>query len=137
MELINSIIIRIYSVCGDVSFPSQNPQADLQAQDRCHRIGQTKPVVVYRLVTANTIDQKILERASVKRKLEQMVIHKSEWLHLRGIPTCTRLPPPPGLSMHCSSALLIFFYNTNQFDVTFELPALDHLWSESWYNVDF
>ncbi|KAG7263430.1 hypothetical protein CRUP_015530, partial [Coryphaenoides rupestris] len=48
------------------------PQADLQAQDRCHRIGQTKPVVVYRLVTANTIDQKILERASAKRRLEQM-----------------------------------------------------------------
>uniref|UniRef100_A0A3Q2TVH5 Proliferation-associated SNF2-like protein n=1 Tax=Fundulus heteroclitus TaxID=8078 RepID=A0A3Q2TVH5_FUNHE len=56
-----------------------NPQSDLQAQDRCHRIGQTKPVVVYRLVTANTIDQKILERASVKRKLEQMVIHKKKF----------------------------------------------------------
>uniref|UniRef100_A0A3P9Q8F7 Proliferation-associated SNF2-like protein n=1 Tax=Poecilia reticulata TaxID=8081 RepID=A0A3P9Q8F7_POERE len=55
-----------------------NPQADLQAQDRCHRIGQTKPVVVYRLVTANTVDQKILERATAKRKLEQMVIHKSK-----------------------------------------------------------
>lgn len=63
----------------------KNPQADLQAQDRCHRIGQTKPVVVYRLVTANTIDQKILERASAKRKLEQMVIHKSECLHCDGI----------------------------------------------------
>ncbi|CAG6018115.1 lymphoid-specific helicase [Menidia menidia] len=56
-----------------------NPQADLQAQDRCHRIGQTKPVVVYRLITANTIDQKILERASAKRKLEQMVIHKNKF----------------------------------------------------------
>lgn len=56
-----------------------NPQADLQAQDRCHRIGQTRPVVVYRLVTANTIDQKILERASAKRKLEQMVIHKNKF----------------------------------------------------------
>ncbi|XP_017277127.1 lymphoid-specific helicase isoform X1 [Kryptolebias marmoratus] len=56
-----------------------NPQADLQAQDRCHRIGQTKPVVVYRLVTANTIDQKILERASAKRRLEQMVIHKNKF----------------------------------------------------------
>ncbi|KAM8852391.1 lymphoid-specific helicase [Synchiropus picturatus] len=56
-----------------------NPQADLQAQDRCHRIGQTKPVVVYRLVTANTVDQKILERASAKRKLEQMVIHKNKF----------------------------------------------------------
>ncbi|XP_061600551.1 lymphoid-specific helicase [Cololabis saira] len=56
-----------------------NPQADLQAQDRCHRIGQTRPVVVYRLVTANTIDQKILERATAKRKLEQMVIHKKKF----------------------------------------------------------
>ena len=34
-----------------------NPQADLQAQDRCHRIRQTKPVMVYRLVTKGTIDQ--------------------------------------------------------------------------------
>ncbi|TSK22805.1 Lymphoid-specific helicase [Bagarius yarrelli] len=56
-----------------------NPQADLQAQDRCHRIGQTKPVVVYRLITLNTIDEKILERASAKRKLEKMVIHRKKF----------------------------------------------------------
>merc|ERR1719412_2487794 len=56
-----------------------NPQQDLQAQDRCHRIGQTKPVMVYRLVTANTVDQKIVERAAAKRKLEKMVIHKSKF----------------------------------------------------------
>uniref|UniRef100_A0A8C1TY57 Helicase, lymphoid specific n=1 Tax=Cyprinus carpio TaxID=7962 RepID=A0A8C1TY57_CYPCA len=60
-------------------FHLQNPQADLQAQDRCHRIGQTKPVMVYRLITANTIDEKILERASAKRKLEKMVIHKNKF----------------------------------------------------------
>ena len=54
----------------------QNPQCDLQAQDRCHRIGQSKPVVIYRFVTANTIDQRIVERAAAKRKLEKMVIHK-------------------------------------------------------------
>lgn len=56
-----------------------NPQCDLQAQDRCHRIGQVKPVVVYRFVTANTIDQKIIERAAAKRKLEKMVIHKGKF----------------------------------------------------------
>merc|ERR1712029_377418 len=56
-----------------------NPQQDLQAQDRCHRIGQTKPVMIYRMVTANTIDQKIVERAAAKRKLEKMVIHKSKF----------------------------------------------------------
>ncbi|XP_013385622.1 lymphocyte-specific helicase-like isoform X1 [Lingula anatina] len=56
-----------------------NPQSDLQAQDRCHRIGQTKPVLIYRLVTANTYDQKIVERAAAKRKLEKMVIHKGKF----------------------------------------------------------
>ncbi|XP_066276404.1 lymphoid-specific helicase-like isoform X2 [Branchiostoma lanceolatum] len=56
-----------------------NPQCDLQAQDRCHRIGQTRPVVVYRLITANTIDQRIVERAAGKRKLEKMVMHKGKF----------------------------------------------------------
>lgn len=35
---------------------AQNPQMDLQAMDRCHRIGQTKPVHVYRLATAQSIE---------------------------------------------------------------------------------
>lgn len=56
-----------------------NPQQDLQAQDRCHRIGQTKPVMVFRLVTANTIDQKMVERAAAKRKLEKMIIHSKKF----------------------------------------------------------
>lgn len=56
-----------------------NPQCDLQAQDRCHRIGQTKPICVYRFVTANTIDQRIVERAAAKRKIEKMVIHKEKF----------------------------------------------------------
>ena len=60
----------------------QNPQQDLQAQDRCHRIGQTRPVLVFRLVTENTIDQKIVERADAKRKLEKLVLHQGRWLLL-------------------------------------------------------
>ncbi|CAH1773358.1 unnamed protein product [Owenia fusiformis] len=56
-----------------------NPQCDLQAQDRCHRLGQEKPVVVYRVVTAKTIDQRIVERAAAKRKLEKMVISKGKF----------------------------------------------------------
>ncbi|XP_025198371.1 lymphoid-specific helicase-like [Melanaphis sacchari] len=51
-----------------------NPQCDLQAQDRCHRIGQVKPVVVYRLCTKSTVDEKILIHAAAKRKLEKIVI---------------------------------------------------------------
>lgn len=60
---------------------SQNPQCDLQAMDRCHRIGQSKTVMVYRLVTGNTIDQRIVERAAGKRKLEKMVIHQGRVWH--------------------------------------------------------
>merc|ERR1719318_1377520 len=56
-----------------------NPQADLQAQDRCHRIGQTKPVMVYRLVTKGTIDQVMVERAQAKRALERLVVHKDKF----------------------------------------------------------
>ena len=53
-----------------------NPQADLQAQDRCHRLGQTKPVNVYRLVSENTIEEKIVERAQQKLKLDAMVVQQ-------------------------------------------------------------
>lgn len=49
---------------------------DLQAQDRVHRIGQNRPVMIYRLVTANTVEGRILEKANQKRKLEKLVIHK-------------------------------------------------------------
>lgn len=45
---------------------------------RCHRIGQTKPVVIYRLCTKGTIDEAIIKRAEAKRILEKVVISK-EW----------------------------------------------------------
>ncbi|KAL6256821.1 hypothetical protein P5V15_011760 [Pogonomyrmex californicus] len=53
-----------------------NPQADIQAMARCHRIGQTKPVVIYRLCTRGTIDEVIIKRSEAKRILEKMVISK-------------------------------------------------------------
>ncbi|CAG0917980.1 unnamed protein product [Notodromas monacha] len=51
-----------------------NPQVDLQAQDRAHRIGQTKPVIVYRFVTMDTVDEVIMARAAAKRKLETAIL---------------------------------------------------------------
>ncbi|KAL5604233.1 hypothetical protein BROUX41_002213 [Berkeleyomyces rouxiae] len=53
-----------------------NPQADLQAMDRAHRIGQTKQVVVYRFVTDKAIEEKVLERAAQKLRLDQLVIQQ-------------------------------------------------------------
>jgi SWI/SNF-related matrix-associated actin-dependent regulator of chromatin subfamily A member 5 len=53
-----------------------NPQADLQAQDRCHRIGQKKPVNVYRLITKGGIEEKIYQRAVKKLYLDAVVIQQ-------------------------------------------------------------
>ncbi|KAL7550037.1 hypothetical protein ACHAWF_013276 [Thalassiosira exigua] len=53
-----------------------NPQADLQAQDRAHRIGQKREVQVFRLVTEDTIEQKVVERAQQKLKLDAMVVQQ-------------------------------------------------------------
>eukprot|EP00834_Sanchytrium_tribonematis_P000163 NODE_4_length_77007_cov_1.156642.p3 type:complete len:842 gc:universal NODE_4_length_77007_cov_1.156642:15271-12746(-) len=58
-----------------------NPQVDLQAEDRAHRIGQTKQVFVYKLVTENAIDEKILERAQQKLQLDKMVIQQGKLNH--------------------------------------------------------
>ncbi|KAI0197564.1 SNF2 family N-terminal domain-containing protein [Astrocystis sublimbata] len=53
-----------------------NPQQDLQAQDRCHRIGQTRPVVIYRFATKGTVEEELLLSADAKRRLEKLVIKK-------------------------------------------------------------
>ncbi|KAI0218027.1 SWI/SNF-related matrix-associated actin-dependent regulator of chromatin subfamily A containing DEAD/H box 1 [Lamellibrachia satsuma] len=50
-----------------------NPYNDKQAMDRCHRVGQTRTVKVYRLVSANSIEEAMLRCAQAKLKLEQDV----------------------------------------------------------------
>lgn len=60
-----------------------NPQVDLQAMDRCHRIGQETPVIVYRLCCDNTIEHVILTRAANKRNLERMVIQMGKFNNLK------------------------------------------------------
>ena len=42
--------------------------------DRCHRIGQTRPVAVYRLLTAGSVDIEMMEKQISKKKLERMAI---------------------------------------------------------------
>jgi SWI/SNF-related matrix-associated actin-dependent regulator of chromatin subfamily A member 5 len=55
-----------------------NPQVDLQAMDRAHRIGQKKKVYVYRLITKSTVEEKILERQAIRLKLDQIVIQSGK-----------------------------------------------------------
>jgi ATP-dependent DNA helicase len=59
-----------------------NPQQDLQAMDRAHRIGQTRPVIVYRLATRGTVEETLLHKADGKRKLEKLVIQKGKFKSL-------------------------------------------------------
>ena len=53
-----------------------NPQVDLQAMDRAHRIGQKKQVRVFRLITENTVEERIIERAEIKLRLDNVVIQQ-------------------------------------------------------------
>merc|ERR1719160_1049501 len=72
--------INLVSADTCIIFDSDwNPHADLQAQDRCHRIGQTKTVIVYRLATAETVEEKVLTAAKQKLKLEQLVVSKGKF----------------------------------------------------------
>ncbi|XP_026687135.1 chromodomain-helicase-DNA-binding protein 1-like [Diaphorina citri] len=55
-----------------------NPQNDLQAQARAHRIGQKNQVNIYRLVTAESVEEDIVERAKRKMVLDHLVIQRMD-----------------------------------------------------------
>lgn len=55
-----------------------NPQNDIQAQARCHRIGQTQTVKVYRLITRGTYESEMFDRASKKLGLDHVVLDGGE-----------------------------------------------------------
>ncbi|CAG0914670.1 unnamed protein product [Notodromas monacha] len=61
-----------------------NPQADLQAMDRAHRIGQKKQVRVFRFITENTVEERIIERADMKLRLDRLVIQQGRLVDQKG-----------------------------------------------------
>ncbi|KAL6121934.1 hypothetical protein NUSPORA_01090 [Nucleospora cyclopteri] len=71
--------INLYTADSVIIYDSDwNPYADIQAQDRAHRIGQTKQVQIFRMVTENTIEESIVLRAQQKLKLDDVLIRKDE-----------------------------------------------------------
>jgi len=69
INLATADTVVLYDTCW-------NPQVDLQAQDRAHRIGQQKQVIVYRLISENTVEERVLARARQKMVLDALVIKK-------------------------------------------------------------
>ena len=69
--------INLYTADIVILYDSDwNPQMDLQAMDRAHRIGQKKQVRVFRFVTEKTVEEKIVERAERKLFLDAVVIQQ-------------------------------------------------------------
>ncbi|KDO30490.1 hypothetical protein SPRG_22134 [Saprolegnia parasitica CBS 223.65] len=56
-----------------------NPAMDAQAQDRAHRIGQTRDVHIYRLVSEHTVEENILRKAQQKRHLDDLVMAEGQF----------------------------------------------------------
>ncbi|XP_055343392.1 probable global transcription activator SNF2L1 isoform X2 [Paramacrobiotus metropolitanus] len=81
-----------------------NPQVDLQAMDRAHRIGQQKQVRVFRLITDNTVEERIVERAEIKLRLDRIVIQQGRLVD----PAANKLANNDMLSMIRHGAQYIF-----------------------------
>ncbi|KDQ19928.1 hypothetical protein BOTBODRAFT_101773 [Botryobasidium botryosum FD-172 SS1] len=56
-----------------------NPSNDSQAMDRAHRLGQTRQVTVYRLITRGTIDERIVQLARVKKDVQDIVVGNKQF----------------------------------------------------------
>jgi superfamily II DNA/RNA helicase len=56
-----------------------NPAMDKQAQDRCHRIGQTRTVNIYRLITVSTIEENIFKKSIQKRELNYVIMEDGKF----------------------------------------------------------
>jgi SWI/SNF-related matrix-associated actin-dependent regulator of chromatin subfamily A member 5 len=67
----------------------RNPQADLQAMDRAHQIGQTKQVYVFRFITENSVEERMIERAAQKLRLDQLVIQQGRQQQSKGVYFCS------------------------------------------------
>lgn len=79
-----------------------NPQQDLQAQDRAHRIGQKNPVIIYRLATKGTVEEDLLLSADAKRRLEKLVIKKGGFRTMN-----QKIDNEEGMSKEALKALLL------------------------------
>eukprot|EP00375_Theileria_parva_P000992 XP_763662.1 ATP-dependant helicase [Theileria parva strain Muguga] len=78
--------------------PDWNPMTDMQAKERCYRIGQKNEVIIYRLITASTIEEKIYQRQLYKYYLSQQILSQNNAFYNKYINNLQYLityPKPP------------------------------------------
>jgi len=85
-----------------------NPQNDLQAMARAHRIGQKNHVMVYRLLSKDTVEEDVLERAKKKMVLEHAIINQVDTSGSSLGPRSAAAPKPENFSKDELSAILKF-----------------------------
>ncbi len=76
VNLVAASVVIIYDI-------DWNPQNDAQAMDRAYRIGQTKPVNVYKMVTEHTIEERMLEVQKYKLIWDELVIQKGTIMNIK------------------------------------------------------
>ena len=75
LRIVGGVGINLTAADTVIIFDSDwNPQNDVQAMARCHRIGQKKQVTIYRLITRRSFEAEMFERASKKLGLEQALL---------------------------------------------------------------
>ncbi|GFE54793.1 SNF2 domain-containing helicase domain-containing protein [Babesia ovis] len=75
--------------------PDWNPMTDSQARERSYRIGQSKDVVVYRLISAHTVEEKIYHRQIYKFYLSERILTDPSIVGFRYLPAADLLVAPP------------------------------------------
>ena len=84
MAILGGLGINLMTANIVIFFDSDwNPQNDRQAMDRAHRIGQKKQVIVYRLIAQDTVDERIIQRAEIKKRLDSVVIQQGRLVDQR------------------------------------------------------
>ena len=75
--------LNLAAACSDVVFLDSdwNPQSDLQAESRAHRIGQTKPCTIYRLATSGTVEEQMMGRIRKKLYLAAKITESMADIH--------------------------------------------------------
>ena len=84
----------------DIADKSQLKVRMIQAQARCHRIGQTKMVKVYRLITCNTYEREMFDKASLKLGLDRAVLQSTTALKDTSVSTFFK---PSQINHHSAS----------------------------------